>query len=121
RAASLYRRSIGVVCGPHRLSYGEVAGRVNGLSSALAALGVRRGDVVACLSFNCHRLFELYYAVPQMGCILLPINIRLTPDDVEFILKDSGATTVFVDRALVALLAPSLKRLDAIRRVVLMG
>jgi fatty-acyl-CoA synthase len=59
--------------------------------------------------------------VPQMGAILLPINIRLTPDDVAYILGDSGATTVVTDRALAGLLAPNRDRLTAIDRVILMG
>lgn len=121
RARSIYGSSVGVICNAHRLRYGEFAARIDRLSSSLNALGVGRGDVVACLSFNCHRLLELYYAVPQIGAILLPINIRLTPDDVEFILRDSGASTVVVDRALVGLLAPSALRLERCKRVILMG
>jgi fatty-acyl-CoA synthase len=121
RAASIYRRSVGVVCGHHRLTYGEESERIHRLSSSLAAAGVSRGDVVACLSFNCHRLFELYYAVPQMGAILLPINIRVTPDEIAYILSDSGASTVFVDRSLSGLIAPTRERLTNLRRIVLMG
>jgi fatty-acyl-CoA synthase len=121
RAASIYGRSIGVVCGDRRFTYAETAERIDRLSSALSSSGVRRGDVVACISFNCHRLFELYYAVPQMGAILLPINIRLTPDDIAFILQDSGASIVVVDRALAGLLAPARSRAPELRGVVLMG
>src|SRR5690242_22886 len=121
RARTLYGASIGVVCGGERFTYGTVAARVDRLSASLTAIGVKRGDVVACLSFNCHRLLELYYAVPQMGAILLPINIRLTPDDVAFIIEDSGATTVAVDRALVGLLAPVRSKLRYVERVILMG
>ncbi len=121
RARSLYGSSIGVVCGTQRLTYGTVASRIDRLSSALGALGVRRGDVVACLSFNCHRLLELYYAVPQMGAILLPINIRLTPDDIAFILEDSTASTVVCDRALAALIVPIHGRLGGVKRIVWMG
>ncbi|MFI5388216.1 MAG: long-chain-fatty-acid--CoA ligase [Candidatus Eremiobacterales bacterium] len=121
RARSIYGASLGVVCGSTRLTYGEVAARVDRLSSGLTALGVKRGDVVACLSFNCHRLLELYYAVPQMGAILLPINIRLTPDDVAFIIEDSGAATVVIDRALVGLFAPVRSRLAHVERIILMG
>ena len=109
------------MCGAHRLTYGEIAARVDRLSASLHALGVARGDVVACLSFNCHRLLELYYAVPQMGAILLPINIRLTPDDVAYIVRDAGATTMCVDRALAALLAPIRDSLPSLARVILMG
>jgi fatty-acyl-CoA synthase len=121
RASRLYGGSIGVVCGATRLTYGQVADRVDRLSSALRARGVTPGDVVACLSFNCHRLLELYYAVPNMGAILLPVNIRLTPVDIAFIIADSAASIVFVDRALAGLLAPIRDRLPGVRRVILMG
>jgi fatty-acyl-CoA synthase len=121
RARTLFGRSTGVVCGAAELTYGEVASRVDRLSASLAALGVKRGDVVACLSFNCHRLLELYYAVPQMGAILLPINIRLLPEDIAYILQDSGASTVAVDRELIRLLAPIRDRVPEVTRVILMG
>jgi fatty-acyl-CoA synthase len=121
RARTVYRDSPAVVCGDVRLTYGELGERIDRFSNALASLGVRKGDVVAYLSFNCHRLLEGYYAVPQLGAILLPINIRLTPADIAYILNDAGASTVVVDRALVGLLAPILASLPAIKNVVLMG
>ena len=121
RARSLYGSSVAVVCGTDRFTYRELGARIDRLACGLHQLGVRHGDVVACLSFNCHRLLELYYAVPQMGAVLLPINIRLTPADIEHILNDAGASTVIVDRALAALLAPSRERLVSLQNVILMG
>jgi fatty-acyl-CoA synthase len=121
RARTVYRDSPAVVCGVVRLTYGELGERIDRFSNALASRGVAKGDVVAYLSFNCHRLLEGYYAVPQLGAILLPINIRLTPPDIAYILKDAGAATVVVDRALVGLLAPIAASLPAIKHVILMG
>jgi fatty-acyl-CoA synthase len=66
------RRSI------HLSGFNERADR---LSAALLHLGVRKGDRVAYLSFNCHRLLEAYYGVPQIGAILLPMNVRLSPEE----------------------------------------
>src|ERR1700736_1412229 len=121
RARSVYRDSPAVVCGAERLTYGDMGQRVNQFSNALRKLGVKRGDVVAYISFNCHRLLEAYYAVPQLGAILLPINIRLTPDDVGYILADSGASTIVVDRALANLVTPCMAALPEIKHVILMG
>jgi len=42
------------------------------------------------LNFNCHRLLEAYYGVPQLGTILLPLNIRLSPKELGYILNDSS-------------------------------
>jgi fatty-acyl-CoA synthase len=93
RARDLYGDALAVSCGDERLTYTRLAERIDRASASFTRLGVERGDVVAYVSFNCHRLLEGYYAVPQMGAVLLPINIRLTPDDVAFILDDAGATT----------------------------
>src|ERR1700736_5669789 len=121
RARTLYPDAIGAVCHHERLSYRELAARIDRFSAALVTRGVGKGDVVAYLSFNCHRLLEGYYAIPQTGAILLPINIRLTSADIAFILRDAGARAVVVDRALAGLLKPVLAALPAIRTIVLMG
>jgi fatty-acyl-CoA synthase len=121
RARDLYGEAPAVSCGDHRLTYGRLAERIDRASSGFARLGVARGDVVAFVSFNCHRLLEGYYAVPQMGAVLLPINIRLTPDDIAYILEDSGATTAVVDRALAGLISPIRGRLPKLRTIIEMG
>jgi fatty-acyl-CoA synthase len=121
RARTVFRDAPAVVCGAERLTYGQLAERIDRFSNALVRMGVNRGDVVAYISFNCHRLLEAYYAVPQIGAILLPINIRLTPPDIAYILADAGASTVVIDRQLVGLLAPILPSLAAVKHVILMG
>ncbi len=121
RARTVYRDNVAAVCGAERLTYGQLGERIDRFSNALQKIGVKRGDVVAYLSFNCHRLLEGYYAVPQMGAILLPINIRLTPPDIAYILTDAGASTVVIDRQLTGLLAPILPSLPSVKNVILMG
>ena len=121
RARTLYPNAIGAVCHEHRLTYSELAERIDRFSAALVSRLVRPGDVVAYLSFNCHRLLEAYYAVPQTGAILLPVNIRLTANDIGYILRDAGARTVVVDRALAELLKPALSAAPDVRTVILMG
>src|SRR5882762_8418572 len=88
------------ICGRTRLTFREVDERVNRLSSELARLGVGRGDRVAILSLNCHRFYEFYYAVPQVGAVVVPINFRLPPHEVKYILDHSGSRVVAVDQAL---------------------
>jgi fatty-acyl-CoA synthase len=97
RAQHLYGRKLGVVCGAERFTYADFGGRCDRLSHALEALGIRSGDRVAYLAWNCHRLLEGYYGVVQMGGVLLPLNIRLSPEDFTFILNDSGARLLFFD------------------------
>ena len=95
RADSEYGRKIGVVCGDQRFTYREFADRVHRLTGALLAKGIRPGDRVAFLSFNCHRLIEAYYGVPQAGAALLPLNVRLAPEEQRVILEHSGTRAVF--------------------------
>lgn len=97
RAAELFGSKIGVVCGDRRFTYGEFAERIDRFSRALVQLGVRPGDRVAFLSYNCHRLLEAYYGVVQMGAILQPLNIRLSARELAFILNDAEASVLFLD------------------------
>ena len=95
RAATEYGRKTGVVCGSERFTYLQFAERVHRLNGALRAGGISPGDRVAFLSFNCHRLLEGYYGVPQSRAIVLPLNVRLAPEEQQYILNHSGARAVF--------------------------
>src|SRR3989441_7795826 len=94
RTRKLYAEREAVVDGDLRLSYEEFFDRCDRWSSALQALGVRQGDRVATIAPNTHAQLEAFYAVPQIGAVLVPINYRLTADDFAYILNHSGATVV---------------------------
>ena len=85
-----------VVDGDLRLTYGQFFDRCDRWSSALQGLGVAQGDRVATISPNTHAQLESFYAVPQLGAVLVPINYRLTPEDFVYIVNHSGATVVCV-------------------------
>lgn len=87
-----------VVCGDQRFAYAQFADRVGRLAGALRTTGVKPGDRVAFLSLNCHRLLEAYYGVPEAGAVLLPLNIRLAPHELAYILNDAGATVLFLEK-----------------------
>ena len=87
-----------IVCGKERFSYAQFAERVSKLAGALRKAGVQPGDRVAFLSTNCHRLLEAYYGVIEAGAVLLPLNIRLAPQELAYILNDSGARVLFFQR-----------------------
>src|SRR5215216_2853367 len=93
-----------VICGSARLSFKEVSERVNRLSNALISLGISPGDRVAVLALNCHRFLEFYYAVPQVGAVIVPVNFRLPPHEIKYILDHSGSRAVAVDQALTLVL-----------------
>ena len=87
-----------IVCGKERFSYAQFAERVSKLAGALRKAGVQPGDRVAFLTTNCHRLLEAYYGVIEAGGVLLPLNIRLAPQELAYILNDSGARVLFFQR-----------------------
>lgn len=88
-----------MVCGHTRATWNEVDRRTDLLARGLASLGVRRGDRVAALMLNCHRYLELYLACGRMGAVIVPLNIRLARPEVVFILNDSEAKLLVVDKA----------------------
>ncbi|HEV2352426.1 MAG TPA: long-chain-fatty-acid--CoA ligase [Terriglobia bacterium] len=96
-AARVFGRKEGVVCGDLRFTYQEFNERCDRLSDSLLALGLAKGQVVAFLSFNCHRLLEAYYGVPQLASILLPLNIRLSAEELVYILNDAEPRFLFFD------------------------
>src|SRR5262252_7782634 len=77
-----------------RLTYSELFDRTDRWSAALQRLGVRAGDRVAYIAPNTHAQLESFYAVPQMGAVLVPINYRLTADDFLYLINHSGAKVV---------------------------
>jgi fatty-acyl-CoA synthase len=100
RAETYFANKIGIVDGDIRMTYREFGERANRLSNALIGLGIKRGERVAWLGYNSHELLEAYYGVVQMGAVLLPLNIRLTPAEIGFILNDSDTVAVFYNRDL---------------------
>ena len=77
-----------------RWTYGEFFDRCDRWSSALQRLGVKQGDRVAYIAPNTHAQLESFYAVPQIGAVLVPINFRLVADDFRYLIQHSGATVV---------------------------
>ena len=101
-AEQQFPRKTAVVCKDLRLTYLQFAERAYLLGGALRAAGIKPGDRVAFLSTNCHRLLEAYYGVLEAGAVLLPLNIRLSPDELAYILNDSGARILFLEKDFLA-------------------
>jgi acyl-CoA synthetase (AMP-forming)/AMP-acid ligase II len=85
---------IALVCGEHRLTWGEVAARADALAGLFAAHGIGRGDRVLWLGQNCHRLVEALFAAARLGAVLCPANWRLSPDELRFVIDDVDARVV---------------------------
>lgn len=96
RAAAMYPDRLAMWDGEARFTFEQLGRRVNALAGALKAKGLARGDRVAILDVNSHRYAEAYYACAQTGMILLPLNSRLSPPELKYILDDAGAKTMLL-------------------------
>src|SRR5882762_2695132 len=94
RTRRLHAQREAVVDGNLRLTYEQFFDRCDRWSTALQRLGVRQGDRVAYIAPNTHAQLESFYAVPQLGAVLVPINYRLTADDFVYLINHSGAQVV---------------------------
>jgi fatty-acyl-CoA synthase len=98
RTRKLHADRDAVVDGDLRLSYRQFFDRCDRWSAALQGLGVGQGDRVATIAPNTHAQLEAFYAVPQLGAVLVPINYRLAAEDFVYIVNHSGATVVCAAR-----------------------
>ena len=96
RARSLYGDRLAVVDGALRLTYAQLFDRCDRWATVLASWGVGKGDRVAYIAPNTHAQLESFYAVPQLGAVLVPLNYRLAVDDFAYMIEHSGATVVCV-------------------------
>ncbi|MGH9450229.1 MAG: long-chain-fatty-acid--CoA ligase [Terriglobia bacterium] len=117
-AAEIFGRKTGIVCGKQRFTYREFDERCDRLTAALLRLGVKAGDRVAFLSFNCHRLLEAYYGVPQAAAILLPLNVRLSAEELAVVLKDASPRVLFFDPEFAAVADEIRKASPSMERVI---
>ena len=117
-AAQIFGNKVGVVCEDLRFTYRQFDERCDRLSSALLRLGLKKGERVAFLSFNCHRLLEAYFGIPQLGAILLPLNIRLAPEELIYILNDAEPAVLFFDPEFVPLLEKLRPHIPSVRNFV---
>ncbi|HWE60512.1 MAG TPA: long-chain-fatty-acid--CoA ligase [Chloroflexota bacterium] len=111
RTRRLYPDREAVVDGDVRRSYEQFFQRCDRWAAALQQLGIGKGDRVATIAPNTHAQLESFYAVPQLGAVLVPINYRLTADDFAYIIGHSGARVVCVH-------ADYLEAVDRIRAAI---
>ena len=104
RAELVYGDRTGVVDEPDQpapslgeLSYREVARRGRAVQAGLDELGIGRGERVAVVSQNSARLLEAFFGVSSWGRVLVPVNFRLSKDEISYIVQHSGARTLLLD------------------------
>ena len=104
RAENVYGDRVGIIDEPDQpaaplpeMTYAEVGRRARALAAKLDSLGLEPGDRVAFVTQNSARLVTAFHGVCGWGRVLVPINFRLRPDEVRYIVEHSGARVLFVD------------------------
>jgi acyl-CoA synthetase (AMP-forming)/AMP-acid ligase II len=121
KAQKLFPQKYAIVCGGKRWTYGEFCHRVNRLSHCLKGFGIKKDDKVAILHPNCHTFLEAYYAIPQIGAVSVPINHRLSPREIAFILQDSESKMLIADSMFKNQIDPIRKEIPGIEKILWTG
>lgn len=118
RAVRLYGEKTAVIDDDKKITYYELNERVNQLSHGLKQLGVEKGDRVAYLAPNTLEMLEGFYGIFQLGAIMVPLNIRLKPEDYLYILNHSESKLLFVDEELYHLIEPIKGDLQTVEKII---
>ena len=94
RARKLYANREAVIDQDERFTYAQFFERCDRWSSALQGLGIQKGDRIAYIAPNTHAQLESFYAIPQLGAVLVPLNYRLIGSDFEYLIQHSGSRIV---------------------------
>jgi len=113
RTAHVYPDKVAVRHGRLVYTYKELESRCRRLASALAARGVRRGDTVAVMAPNVPALLEAHYAVPALGAVLNPLNVRLDAATIGFCLGHGGARVLLTDGEFAPVVKAALAGIDS--------
>jgi acyl-CoA synthetase (AMP-forming)/AMP-acid ligase II len=121
KALKLFPQKEAIVCGEKRWNYQDFCNRINRLSHCLKGFGIKKDDKVAILHPNCHTFLEAYYAIPQIGAISVPINYRLSPREIAFILQDSESKILIADSMFKNQVDPIRKEIRGIEKILWTG
>ena len=103
----------------HVMTYRDLHTRVKKLANALAALGIQPGDRVGTLGWNHHQHVEAYFGIPEMGGVVHTLNIRLSPDQLAYIINHAGDRAILVDGSQVPLLEAVKNRIRGVEHFII--
>ena len=102
-------------------TYSEVGRQAARLANALRRLGIDSDQRVATFMWNNQEHLEAYVAIPSMGAVLHTLNIRLFPEQIEFVAYEAADQVVIADISLAAILAPVLPQMETVHTVIVVG
>ena len=103
-----------------RHTYETLHERIARLANALSDLGVEQGTTVAVMDWDSHRYLECFFAIPMTGAVLQTVNVRLSPEQIEYALRHAEARVILVHRDFLPVLAGIRDRIPLVRTVVLL-
>ena len=121
RSVKCYPDKLAALDGPTRLTWSQFDERSRRLAAALAQLGVQKGDRVGVLMYNGFRYLEAFYALPRLGAVIVPLNIRYAPAEIAFAVNDSEAMALILDDAFVPAVEKIKAELKSVRSFILNG
>jgi fatty-acyl-CoA synthase len=107
-----------VIFGDTRLTYREFNARINRLAHAFLDMGIVRGDKVALLMFNCNQYLECYFALGKIGAVAVPLNFRLHPEEIVYIVNNADAVAMVVGEQFIDTITGIRKDLLLVRQYV---
>ncbi len=102
-------------------SFAQVASRAAQLANALTGIGIKPSDRVGTFCFNHHVHLEAYLGVPAMGSVIHTLNIRLAPDQLQYVIADAEDSAIIVDGVVLPMLAQVLDRCPSVRVLIVVG
>jgi acyl-CoA synthetase (AMP-forming)/AMP-acid ligase II len=102
-------------------SFADIAGNADRLAAALARLGIRDGDRVGTFMWNDQEHLEAYFAVPCMGAVLHTLNIRISPEQLVYVVNHARDRVVIVDDSLVPVIGAIANALDTVEAWIVVG
>ena len=112
---------IAIICGDVRLSYKELNNNANRVAHTLMDMGLKKKDKVAMLSLNSACFPEIFYGILKAGGVFVPLNFRLSSQEILSILSDSDAKILFFEEELADSLEPVRKSLSNIDKYICIG
>jgi long-chain acyl-CoA synthetase len=104
--------------GMRSVSYAQLGQRTADVSSALKELGIEKGDRVALLSQSSPEWSIGFFGIVSCGGVVVPMDVKLSDAEIEFILNDCGAKAIFVSRKMIEAVARLKPKLNALRHII---
>ncbi len=120
-AAARNGEKTAIVDGDLELTFAQLKERTANLASALAGMGIDKGDRVAIFAPNCWEYVASFYAISWIGAVVTTLNPSYREREVEFQLNDSGAKAIILSEHLYPVLEPVLPRLSELQHIIVIG